>query len=247
MTFGLVLLAPSDGSTLGPLRRPRSPSTTTIQGSHSRRRPIPSGSRSDGDHRRHERRRRRDTLTVDYSTFDGTASSGGTSPDYRSASGTLTFPRGARSRTFVVPIVQDTSREGTETVRLELSNPENVTDPGHVALGSAPTATLDILDDEGTIQFASKAYSASEGAGRIGLAVRRTGTVKEGATVWYVVTGGTAVRDIGGGGDYALAPVGLLSFPPGEPARPSTSPWSPTVSPTARRRSSWISFRPSRP
>ena len=59
-------------------------------------------------------------VTVDYATSDGTASAGA---DYAPTTGTLTFGAGTTSQSFTVPIVNDTSAEGDETVNLTLSNP----------------------------------------------------------------------------------------------------------------------------
>ena len=58
-------------------------------------------------------------LTVDYATADGTAQAG---VDYTAASGTLTFPAGASSRTIAVAVLDDSHDEGEETLTLTLSN-----------------------------------------------------------------------------------------------------------------------------
>ena len=59
-------------------------------------------------------------VTVDYSTADGTARAG---EDYASRSGTLNFPLGETMMTVAVPVLDDSTNEGEETVRLTLSNP----------------------------------------------------------------------------------------------------------------------------
>ncbi|CAB1059315.1 Vibriolysin, extracellular zinc protease (EC @ Pseudolysin, extracellular zinc protease (EC [Olavius sp. associated proteobacterium Delta 1] len=81
------------------------------------------------------------TLTVDYATSDGTASSGA---DYTPSSGTLTFDAGATEKIITVQILDDTLAEESETVILTLSNPG-----GGGTLGNPNTATLSITDDEG--------------------------------------------------------------------------------------------------
>ena len=59
------------------------------------------------------------TLTVDYSTSDGTATAGA---DYTSTSGTLTIGAGSSSGTVEVPVIDDEHNEGSETFTLTLSN-----------------------------------------------------------------------------------------------------------------------------
>lgn len=76
-------------------------------------------------------------MTVNYATSNGTATAGS---DYTATSGTLTFNPGQTSRTFTVPIIDDSLNEVDETVNLTLSNPSNAT------LGSPATATLTIID-----------------------------------------------------------------------------------------------------
>src|SRR2546423_2909767 len=62
------------------------------------------------------------TVTVDYATADGTASSGS---DYVAQSGTLTFPKGATLRTVVVFVKGDRAPEADETLFVNLSNPSS--------------------------------------------------------------------------------------------------------------------------
>jgi hypothetical protein len=81
-----------------------------------------------------------DTVTVDYSTSDGTA----TAPtDYESASGTLTFSSGTTSMTFSVT-VNNSGFSQNRTVNLTLSNPTNATlgNPNPALLTIVPPNTL---------------------------------------------------------------------------------------------------------
>jgi YD repeat-containing protein len=81
------------------------------------------------------------TVTVQYTTSDGTATAGS---DYTATSGTLTVVPGATAKSSAVPISNDTASAGAETVQLSLSRPTNAT------LGAPATATLTIDDDDGT-------------------------------------------------------------------------------------------------
>jgi len=77
---------------------------------------------------------------IDYATSDGTASSPG---DYLATSGTLHFNAGETFKTFSVSLVDDLYVEGSETVKLSLSNPS-----GGALLGSPNTSTLTIVDND---------------------------------------------------------------------------------------------------
>ena len=60
-----------------------------------------------------------ETVTVDYTTADGTATAG---QDYTATSGTLTFSPGETEKTVSVPLLDDAVDEGEETLTLRLSN-----------------------------------------------------------------------------------------------------------------------------
>lgn len=79
-------------------------------------------------------------VTVSYSTQDGTATPG---QDYGAISGTLTFTGSETTQEITVPILDDSTYEGNESVTLRLSDPT-----GGATLGSLSTTTLTITDDE---------------------------------------------------------------------------------------------------
>jgi hypothetical protein len=143
-----------------------------------------------------------DTVTVHYATSAGTATAGS---DYTTTSGTLSFSPSDTSETFSVPILEDTSVEGSETVNLALSSPTGAT------LGTPSTAVLTIIDNDAlpTVAFSAATYSVSEGGGSrvitVQLSAASTGTV----TVHYATSPGTATA----GSDYTTV-SGTLTFVP---------------------------------
>jgi len=78
-------------------------------------------------------------VLVGYTTSNGTAIA---RQDYTLTSGTLLFAPGERTKTFTIPIINDTTVESTETVNMTLSAPTGLT------LGTLKTATLSITDND---------------------------------------------------------------------------------------------------
>ncbi|HEX8070054.1 MAG TPA: Calx-beta domain-containing protein [Pyrinomonadaceae bacterium] len=93
--------------------------------------------------------------TVDYATSDGTATAGS---DYTATAGTLTFAAGELSKTFTVPLIDDSVFEGNETINLTLSNPT-----GGTTLAAPQTAVLTIQDNEFTPFLSVSSVSVIEG------------------------------------------------------------------------------------
>ncbi|MEZ4731283.1 MAG: Calx-beta domain-containing protein [Caldilineaceae bacterium] len=81
-------------------------------------------------------------VTVAYATSNGSASAGS---DYTAASGVLTFAAAETSKSFTIPILEDSVQESNETINLTLSNPSNAT------LGAPATAVLTILDNDSAV------------------------------------------------------------------------------------------------
>ncbi|GAP93589.1 PA14 domain-containing protein [Leptolyngbya sp. NIES-2104] len=77
--------------------------------------------------------------SINYATSNGTATAGS---DYTAASGTLSFAANETSKTFAIPITDDTEGERNETINLTLSAPVGGT------LGNQRTATLTIADND---------------------------------------------------------------------------------------------------
>ena len=98
----------------------------------------------------------------------------------------LTFGFNELKKTFSVPILADSLIEGTETVRLTLSNPA-----GGLALGLQATATLSIQESQSVIQFDRLVYQVTEG-GMATITVVRSGSVSGVARVAFRTVDGTA-------------------------------------------------------
>lgn len=106
-------------------------------------------------------------VTVQCATSNGSAIAPG---DYAATSETLTFEPGQTTRTFFVPIVNDTASEFEESVHLRLFNVDGA------SLGRT-NAVLLINSDEtsrGSISFATNEFIVNEAAGTATITLRRT-------------------------------------------------------------------------
>ena len=92
-------------------------------------------------------------ISVLYATADLAPSSAVGGVDYASAAGTLIFAPGQTSRTILIPTLDDTELEGTETFTVILSNPT-----GGAELAADHVGEAQIIDDD-----ASREYSISPG------------------------------------------------------------------------------------
>jgi hypothetical protein len=151
------------------------------------------------------------TLVVTYTVSPGSASYGA---DFAGSSvGTLTFAPSIASQTFGVSLKPDTLDEPAETINLALVG---VSPSNAAGLGTPQTAVISIADNDvsGLVQFASAAYSVSEGAGVATITVKRSGGAASGASVQYTAAVGGAAPATAGG-DFTPV-VGTLSFGAGE-------------------------------
>ena len=184
-------------------------------------------------------------ITVGWATTGVSAAAGsdyGVRNSPTEPSGTLTFAPGGsaltvRTRTFTVPILQDTLVEGTETLDLALNGPV-----GAGLVAGRDTASLLILDDDvgGVVQLSAPLFTVTECAAQpcnATVMVARTGGAASEVTVDFATADGTAIAGVGA--DYT-ASSGTVTFGAGQTSRPIVVPilTEPGSSPPSRSRSS---------
>ena len=160
------------------------------------------------------------TVTVDYATSDGSATTSATAPggaDYTATSGTLSFAPGDTSMTVTVPTGDDTTDEDDETLTLTLSGAANA------GIGTA-TATGTIDNDDTAPSLSVEDASAMEGD-PLTFTVELAAVSGRTVTVGYATADGTATTasSAPGGADYT-ARSGTLSFAPGTLTQPVAVP-----------------------
>jgi hypothetical protein len=156
------------------------------------------------------------TVTVNYSTSDGTALSGS---DYTATSGTLTWTDGdIGNKSFSIPLVADAVTEGNETIQMALATPG-----GGATLGSIVNAALTISDNPGTLRFSLADYTISEDGGSITVNVARVGGSNGPAAAQLKIAqpaAGSGELPARGpatpGVDYSVPPTDLLIWPDGD-------------------------------
>jgi len=161
------------------------------------------------------------SLTVDYTTVDGTAIAGS---DYVATSGTLTFPPGTTSQSINVTINGDKSVEPDETFQLRLSNATNA----NFILNTLATVTL--ANDDTSVQLSSATSSANESDGLVTMTVNRTGLLAGSSTVRFatsdtagLVNCGTTTGAASERCDYVTS-IGTVSFASGQSSKTFTIP-----------------------
>ncbi|MDP9299775.1 MAG: hypothetical protein M3P43_02595 [Actinomycetota bacterium] len=150
-----------------------------------------------------------DTITVDYTTNDGTATIA--DGDYAAASGTVTFNPGQMTKTVDVTVNGDTTNEADETFTVDLANPVNAGIADGSGLGT-------ITNDDQVPDVSIDDQSITEGdAGTSTLTfnVTLSNPADQTITVDDTTNDGTAtIAD----GDYAAA-SGTVTFDPGQTAK----------------------------
>jgi Calx-beta domain len=146
------------------------------------------------------------TVTVDYGTNDGTATTA--DGDYDAAANTVTFDPGQTAKTVDVTVNGDLTHESDESFTVDLSNASNAS-----VLATSGTGT--ILDDDASPTISVANASVTEGnigdttlSFDVTLSVASAGTV----TVDYTTTDGSATL---ANGDYDAA-SDTLTFDPGQ-------------------------------
>lgn len=94
--------------------------------------------------------------SVNYATAHGGTATVG--QDYTSTTGTLNFNAGQSTKTFTVPIANDTTDEPDETVNLSLSNPS-----ANAVLINPSSSVLTIADNDNPPSLSIKNFGAPEG------------------------------------------------------------------------------------
>ena len=144
-----------------------------------------------------------DTVTVAFTTLDDTATAG---VDYAAVSGLVSFPPGTLSRDVSVPVIGDTLPEGSETFRVQLSNPLNAT------LGRAEAVGTILDDDQPEIRPEDiTVVEGDTGSITAQMPVRLSRTSPQTVTVQYTLSSGTALA----GTDFGAASSTLV-FAPGQ-------------------------------
>jgi len=144
-------------------------------------------------------------VTVDFSTANGTASSGA---DFVSTNGTVTFPPGTTNQTLSVTVLGDLSNESNETYFVNLSNPAGATISDGQGLGTINN------DDSVPSIFISDAGVFEGNSGTTNIVFRLSLSAASGqqVSVSYATSDGTASRQ----SDYTRIVTALAVFSPGQ-------------------------------
>jgi uncharacterized repeat protein (TIGR01451 family) len=144
------------------------------------------------------------TVTVDYSTANGTATAGA---DYSAVSGTLTFAPGETTKTINVPITNDTLDEPDETYFVNLSNASNA-----ILLDNQGQGTINDNDNTPTLSINDASVTEGDsGTKTLDFTVTLSTASGQTVTVDYATADNTATA----GTDYQAA-SGTLTFNPGD-------------------------------
>ncbi len=150
-------------------------------------------------------------VQVDYQTSDGGAVAG---VDYTASRGTLTFTNGEASKTFIVPIINDSAVEGSEAINITLTNPKD-----GATLGRPRNGVILVEDDDLLVNIQTQNAYVKEDEDSVSLTITRTQGGPASMSVDYATVGGTAVEGVNYAGVKAK-----LTFGPGEYERTVTIP-----------------------
>lgn len=147
------------------------------------------------------------SVTVNYATVDGTATTAGL--DYTAANTTATITAGNNATSVNITVNDDASAESTEDFTITLSAPSDGSTIG------IPTIEYTILDNDNTRKASMVASSSTGGeaaAPNVFVSVQ-IGSVNFGndTDISYQVTGGTATENT----DYTIAGGGVVTIPSG--------------------------------
>lgn len=143
-----------------------------------------------------------ETVTVSYATSNGTALAGS---DYTAASGTVTFPPGATSRTVSATVLPDLVDEDDETLTVTLSNPVATT-----IIDGTATGTIVDNDPAPTISTGDCAsLEGNAGTTPCTFPLTLSNPSSRSITLSYATSSGTATS----GSDFQAA-SGTVTFPP---------------------------------
>lgn len=151
------------------------------------------------------------TITVMYSTMDGTGANAANGNDYTARlNQTLTFSPGETQKQIAVPTVDDTIVESAETFGVNLFNPSGAT------IGTAQ-ATGTIGDNDSVLPSLSIADAQAVTEGAIAtFTVTLSESVTSTVTVSYSTADGTGPQAAIGGVDFFNQTNQTLTFDPGE-------------------------------
>ena len=138
--------------------------------------------------------------SINYATVDGSASSAGSTPDYTSATGVLSFAAGQTTANFTVTALSDLILESPETVNLVLFG-GNVSSPSLLTINDVPpsggttpppTPTPGTTTTLGnTYFFGATNYSVPEGSAA-SITINRSGNLSVPGTITFSTGGGSA-------------------------------------------------------
>ncbi|MCL1468667.1 Calx-beta domain-containing protein, partial [Argonema galeatum] len=130
------------------------------------------------------------TSNIEVQLANGTAT-GGT--DFNNSTIPIIFAANETTKTVVVPITEDILVEGNENLTLALANPS-----ANTAIGTQNTATLQIIDNDSSIQFSQGSYQVSEDGTVVGIAItlNRTGVTTGTSNIDVQLTNGTATGGV---------------------------------------------------